>query len=40
MAAFPNSGERMTGKMEGNVKLAGEIAHTLRPLAGIHGADT
>jgi uncharacterized protein involved in outer membrane biogenesis len=38
MAAFPNSGERMTGKMEGNVKLAGEIAHTLRPLAGIHGA--
>ena len=27
----------MTGKMEGDVKLAGEIAHTQRPLAGIHG---
>jgi len=38
MAAFPNSGGKMTGKMEGNVKLAGEIEHTLRPLAGIHGA--
>jgi uncharacterized protein involved in outer membrane biogenesis len=38
LAAFPNGGGQMTGKMEGNVKLAGEIAHTLRPLAGIHGA--
>jgi hypothetical protein len=28
----------MTGKMEGDVKLAGEILHSLRPLAGIHGA--
>ena len=27
----------MTGKMEGDIKLAGEIAHSLRPLAGIHG---
>jgi uncharacterized protein involved in outer membrane biogenesis len=38
LAAFPNAGGKMTGKMEGDVKLAGEIAHTLRPLAGIHGA--
>jgi uncharacterized protein involved in outer membrane biogenesis len=38
LAAFPNGGGKMTGKMEGDVKLAGEIAHTLRPLAGIHGA--
>jgi uncharacterized protein involved in outer membrane biogenesis len=38
LTAFPNSGGKMTGKMEGDVKLAGEIAHTLRPLAGIHGA--
>jgi uncharacterized protein involved in outer membrane biogenesis len=38
LAAFPNGGGKMTGKMEGNVKLAGEIAHTQRPLAGIHGA--
>jgi uncharacterized protein involved in outer membrane biogenesis len=38
LAAFPNGGGKMTGKMEGDIKLAGEIAHTQRPLAGIHGA--
>jgi uncharacterized protein involved in outer membrane biogenesis len=38
LAAFPNGGGKMTGKMQGDVKLAGEIAHSLRPLAGIHGA--
>ena len=38
LAAFPNGGGKMTGKMEGNVKIAGEIAHSLRPLAGMHGA--
>jgi uncharacterized protein involved in outer membrane biogenesis len=38
MAAFPNGGGKMTGKMEGDLSLAGEIAHSLRPLAGIHGA--
>jgi len=38
LAAFPNGGGKMTGKMEGEVKLAGEIEHTPRPLAGIHGA--
>jgi uncharacterized protein involved in outer membrane biogenesis len=37
LAAFPNGGGRMTGKMEGDVKLVGEIEHSLRPLAGIHG---
>ena len=37
LAAFPSGGGRMTGKMEGDVKLAGEIEHTPRPLAGIHG---
>ncbi len=37
LAAFPSGGGKMTGKMEGDVKLAGEIAHTLRPLAGIRG---
>jgi uncharacterized protein involved in outer membrane biogenesis len=37
LAAFPNGGGKMTGKMEGDVKLGGDIAHTLRPLAGIHG---
>ncbi len=38
LAAFPNGGGKMTGKMEGDLKLAGEIEHSLRPLAGIHGA--
>jgi uncharacterized protein involved in outer membrane biogenesis len=38
LAAFPNGGGKMTGKMEGDVKLAGEIAHSLHPLAGVHGA--
>jgi uncharacterized protein involved in outer membrane biogenesis len=38
LAAFPNGGGKMTGKMEGEVRLAGEILHSLRPLAGIHGA--
>ena len=37
LAAFPNGGGKMTGKMEGDVQLGGEIAHSLRPLAGIHG---
>jgi len=27
----------MTGKMEGDIRLEGEIAHSLRPLAGIRG---
>jgi uncharacterized protein involved in outer membrane biogenesis len=38
LAAFPNGGGKMTGKMDGEVKLAGEIEHTLRPLVGMHGA--
>jgi uncharacterized protein involved in outer membrane biogenesis len=38
LAAFPNGGGKMTGKMEGDVKLAGEISHSLRPLAGMQGA--
>jgi uncharacterized protein involved in outer membrane biogenesis len=38
LAAFQGGGGKMTGKMEGDVKLAGEIEHSLRPLAGIHGA--
>jgi uncharacterized protein involved in outer membrane biogenesis len=37
LAAFPSGGGQMTGKMEGDVKLAGEIEHTLRPLSGMHG---
>ena len=38
LAAFPNGGGKMTGKMEGALKLAGEVEHSARPLAGIHGA--
>jgi len=38
LAAFPKGGGKMTGKMEGDVRLGGEIAHSLRPLAGIRGA--
>jgi len=38
LAAFPNGGGKMTGKMEGDIKLAGDIEHTLRPLAGMRGA--
>jgi uncharacterized protein involved in outer membrane biogenesis len=38
LAGFPNGGGKMTGKMEGDVKLAGEISHSLRPLEGMHGA--
>jgi hypothetical protein len=38
LAAFPKGGGKMTGKMEGDVRFGGEIAHSLRPLAGIHGA--
>jgi uncharacterized protein involved in outer membrane biogenesis len=38
LAAFPNGGGKMTGKMEGDVELAGEIAHSSRPLAGMHGS--
>ncbi|HVS87415.1 MAG TPA: AsmA family protein [Candidatus Acidoferrum sp.] len=38
LAAFPNGGGKMTGKMAGDLKLAGDIEHSLRPLAGVHGA--
>ena len=37
LAAFPYGRGKMTGKMEGNLKLAGEIEHTYDPLAGIYG---
>src|ERR1700726_527379 len=38
LAAFPNGGGKITGKMEGDVKVGGEIEHSRRPLTGIHGA--
>lgn len=38
LAAFPSARGKMTGRMEGDLKLAGAIEHSLHPLAGIHGA--
>jgi uncharacterized protein involved in outer membrane biogenesis len=37
LAAFENGRGKMTGRMEGELALAGEIEHTARPLAGIYG---
>jgi len=37
LAGFRNAHGKMTGTMEGEVRLAGQIEHTLRPLAGMHG---
>jgi uncharacterized protein involved in outer membrane biogenesis len=38
LAAFHETRGTMTGKLEGDLKLAGNIEHTLSPLAGMHGA--
>jgi uncharacterized protein involved in outer membrane biogenesis len=37
LTAFHEARGKMTGKLEGDLKLAGEIEHTLSPLAGMHG---
>jgi hypothetical protein len=37
LEAFPEARGKMTGKMEGNIKLAGEVTHSPDPLAGIRG---
>jgi uncharacterized protein involved in outer membrane biogenesis len=34
---FQNGRGKMTGKMEGELTLAGRVQHSQRPLAGIHG---
>ena len=38
LGAFHETRGIITGNLEGNLKLAGEIEHTLSPLAGMHGA--
>jgi uncharacterized protein involved in outer membrane biogenesis len=38
LAAFHETRGIMTGKLEGDLKLSGEIEHTLSPLAGMRGA--
>jgi uncharacterized protein involved in outer membrane biogenesis len=37
LSTFPGARGKMTGKMEGELKIAGEIAHSLRPLERWHG---
>ena len=38
LAAFHETRGKMTGKLDGDMKLWGEIEHTMSPLAGVHGA--
>jgi uncharacterized protein involved in outer membrane biogenesis len=38
LTAFQNARGKMTGKMEGELKLSGEIEHSLHPLEGLHGS--
>jgi uncharacterized protein involved in outer membrane biogenesis len=38
LAEFPNARGRMTGTLEGDVTLTGDMAHTARPLAGTRGS--
>jgi hypothetical protein len=38
LAQFPGGRGKMTGKMNGTLKIAGEIEHSYSPLAGIHGS--
>ena len=38
VAAFPNGAGKLSGQLEGNLKLFGEVEHTLRPFAAMRGA--
>src|ERR1700730_8816712 len=38
LTAFQNARGKMTGKLEGEMKIAGEIVHSLRPLERLHGS--
>ena len=38
LSAFQNARGKMTGKMDGELKIAGEIEHSLHPLEGLHGS--
>lgn len=37
LSAFQNARGKMTGKMEGELKISGEIEHSRNPLEGLHG---
>ena len=38
LTAFKNASGKMTGRMEGELKIAGDIEHSERPLEGLHGS--
>lgn len=38
LTTFQSARGKMTGKMEGQLKIAGEIEHSLNPLEGLHGS--
>jgi uncharacterized protein involved in outer membrane biogenesis len=38
LTAFPNARGKMTGRMDGELKIAGEIEHSRHPLEGLHGS--
>jgi uncharacterized protein involved in outer membrane biogenesis len=38
LSAFRNARGKMTGKMAGELKISGEIEHSLHPLEGLHGS--
>jgi uncharacterized protein involved in outer membrane biogenesis len=38
LGAFQNARGKMTGKMDGELKIAGEIGHSLHPFQGLHGS--
>jgi uncharacterized protein involved in outer membrane biogenesis len=38
LSAFPNARGKMTGKMEGELQIAGSIGHSLHPLEALHGS--
>jgi hypothetical protein len=37
LSVFKNGRGKMTGKMDGELKIAGEIEHSLHPLERLHG---
>ena len=38
LAGFKNASGKMTGKMEGEMKITGDLEHSARPLEGLHGS--
>jgi uncharacterized protein involved in outer membrane biogenesis len=38
LTAFPHARGKMSGKMEGELKIAGQIEHSRHPLEGLHGS--